>query len=93
MITIVTAVLFTTITILIPPPFLKSILQLTDMSISFAFLLIAIAIANFVVTWFSEKVIFVQVRNLLDRISVWRGKRKQWDVDLNAKRYQVIERM
>src|SRR5271156_3518003 len=79
MLTIVISVLFTTITILIPPPFVASALQLTYMSVSFAFLLIAIALGNFAVSWFSEKIIFVQVRTVLDRFAAWRRKkRKDW---------------
>lgn len=92
MVTIVTAALFTTIAILIPPPFVASILQLTYISVSFAFLLIAIALGNFAVSWFSEKVIFVQLRNALDRFALWRRKRrKHWSGNVKIKRYQVVE--
>ena len=92
MLTIVIAVLFTTITILIPPSFVASILQLTYMSVSFAFLLIAIALGNFMVSWVSEKIIFVQVRNVLDRFATWRRKkRKHWSGNVKIKRYQVVE--
>ena len=92
MLTIVIAVLFTTITILIPPSFVASILQLTYMSVSFAFLLIAIALGNFMVSWVSEKIIFVQVRIVLDRFATWRRKkRKHWSGNVKIKRYQVVE--
>lgn len=91
MVTIVIAVLFATIIILIPPAFLSSILELTYMSTSFAFLLIAIALGNFIVSWISEKFVFVQVRDMFDRFSTWRRKTKHWGGNVKVKRYQEVE--
>jgi hypothetical protein len=58
---------------------------------SFAFLLIAIALGNFVVSWFSEKVLFVQVRAVLDRFSAWRRKKRHWGGKIEFKKYQIVE--
>jgi len=91
MATISIAALFTTIIILFPPSWLASILQLTPMTLSFGFLLIAIALGNFVVSWVSEKVVFVQLRNALDRFSAWRRKRRHWGGKAKIKRYEIVE--
>jgi hypothetical protein len=91
MVTITVAVIFTSITILFPPSWLASILQLTDMTVRFGFLLIALGVGNFVISWISEKFIFVQVRELLDRFSAWRRKGKRGSKGGKAKRYQVVE--
>jgi hypothetical protein len=61
------------------------------MSVSFAFLLIAIALGNFVVSWISEKILFVKLREMFDRISMWRRKRKHWSNSGKVKRYQLVE--
>ncbi len=89
MVTIVIAVLFTTITVLVPPAWLASILELTHISISFAFLLIAIALGNFVISWISEKIVFVQIREMVDKFSMWRRKKKHWggSVKVNYMRF------
>ena len=91
MVTIVISVLFTTITILFPPAWLASILQLTEMSISFSFLLLAVAIVNFGLSWLSEKFIVVQIRMALDRVSAWQRKRKRRGGKPKVKRYQAVE--
>jgi len=53
---------------------------------------VAIAAANFVVSWIAEKIIFVQLRNILDRFSDWRRKnKKHWGGNVKIKRYQVVE--
>jgi len=91
MVTITVAVIFTSITILFPPSWLASVLQLTDMTVGFGFLLIALGVGNFVISWISEKFIFVQVRELLDRFSAWRRKGKRGSKGGKAKRYQVVE--
>jgi hypothetical protein len=90
MATIVIAVLFTTITILFPPSWLASVLELTNMTISFAFLLIAIALGNFIISWISEKIVFVQIQEMVDRFSMWMRK-KNWGGHVKIKRYQVVE--
>jgi cation-transporting P-type ATPase 13A2 len=90
-ITIGIAALFTTIVILFPPSWLASVLQLTGISFSFAVLLVAIALGNFAISWFSEKVLFGQARRILDRIAAWKlGKQRQWKTK-SKKRYQVVE--
>jgi cation-transporting ATPase 13A3/4/5 len=91
MVTIMIAVIFTTFTILFPPSWLASILQLTDISFSFASLMIAIALGNFVLSWISEKVLFVYMRDMLDRFAGWRRKRKHWGGKIKEKRYQIVE--
>jgi cation-transporting P-type ATPase 13A2 len=91
MVTITVAVIFTTMVILSPPSWLASVLQLTPMTISFSFLLIAIAMGNFVSSWISEKFIFVRIRELLDRFSAWRRKGKRGARGGKFKRYQVVE--
>lgn len=91
MITIAIAMLFITIVILVPPAFLKSILQLTYMSVSFAFLLIAVGIVNFALTWFAEKVLFAQMQILLEKDALW--SKKSWGKNYRGKRYIVVERM
>ena len=93
MVTITSAALFTTIMILFPPSWLASLLQLTPMTLSFGFLLIAIALGNFVVSWMSEKMVFVLVRNILDRFSAWRRKKRHWGGKVKVKRYQIVEEM
>jgi hypothetical protein len=90
-VTITVAVIFTTLTILFPPSWLASILQLTDISLSFAFLLIAIALGNFIISLISEKILFVHIRNMLDRFAAWRRKRTHWGGKVKEKRYQVVE--
>jgi cation-transporting P-type ATPase 13A2 len=91
MVTITVAVIFTTMVILSPPSWLASVLQLTPMTISFSFLLIAIAMGNFVSSWISEKFIFVRIRELLDRFSAWRRKGKRGARGGKLKRYEVVE--
>lgn len=90
-VTIIITVLFTTITVLFPPSWLASVLELTHMSISFGFLLIAIALGNFIICWISENIVFVKLREMVDRFSMWRRKRKYWGGNVNLKRYQVVE--
>jgi hypothetical protein len=84
MTTVTVASLFTIVTILCPPSWLASVLQLTPMTLSFGFLMIAIAIGNFAAGWLSEKVVFMQVRNILDRFN---GKRHRGKM----RKYQVVE--
>jgi cation-transporting P-type ATPase 13A2 len=91
MVTLAIATIFTTVTILISPGGLSSVLQLTEMSFLFALLLIGIAAGNFIVSWFSERIMFPRVRRYFDRISIWRRKRRRWDSSNNVKRYQAIE--
>jgi cation-transporting P-type ATPase 13A2 len=90
MATIVIAVLVTTVAILLPPAWLASVLQLTYMSVSFAFLLIVIGLGNFALSWISEKFVFVQIRNVLNRILSWRRK-KHWNGNSKLRRYQIVE--
>jgi cation-transporting P-type ATPase 13A2 len=92
MVTIIIAVLFTTVMILVPPSFMSSILELTYTSTPFAFLMIAIGVANFALGWLAEKVIFVQIRAFWDRLETWRkklSKRKQWTK--KTKKYLMVE--
>jgi|SRR5215471_5350314 len=91
MVTIVIAVLFITITILFPPSWLASVLDLTPISTSFSLLLVAIALGNFIISWISEKIVFVQIREKVDRFLLWRRKRKYWCGNVNTKRYHAIE--
>jgi hypothetical protein len=84
-------ILFVTIMILIPPPFMSSILQLTYISTPFALLMIAIGFANFIISWISEKFIFVRMLALWNRLDTWRkklSKRKQWT---KTKKYLMVE--
>jgi len=46
---------------------------------------------NFVLTWISEKFIFVQIRQLLERFSAWRRKGKRGSKGRKIKRYQIVE--
>lgn len=61
------------------------------MSVSFAFLLIAIALGNFAISWISEKIIFVQIREAFDRFSTWRRRKKHWGGTVKMKKYQIVE--
>lgn len=91
-VTVGLAVLFTSVVILIPPPFVSSILQLTYISTPFGLLMIAIGIGNFILGWISEKFIFVQIRAFWDRLEIWRkkmSKRKQWTT--KTKKYLMVE--
>jgi hypothetical protein len=92
MVTVIVAGLFTTIMILVPPSFMSSILELTYMSTPFAFLMIAIGLANFVLGWIAEKFVFVQIRAFWDRLEIWRkkiSKRKQWTK--KTKKFLMVE--
>lgn len=91
MVTIIIAVLFITVTVLFPPSWLVSLLELTHISTTFAFLLIAIALGNFIISWVSEKIVFVQIREKVDRFLMWRRKKKHWGSNVKVKRYQVVE--
>ena len=89
-VTIVISVLFTTMLVVVPPLWLASLLELTYMSLSFSFLLIAIAVGNFILSWLSERVVFSQIRGALGRISA--GRRKKYGgAFVRDKKYKLVE--
>jgi len=71
---------------------MSSILQLTYVSTTFALFMIAIGMANFILSWVSEKFIFLQIRAFWGRLEALRkkiSKRKQWTK--KTKKYIMVE--
>jgi len=85
--TIFIAIAFITYLLLDPSKWLMDFMELTEMSSDFKFLIVLIALVGFIVSWFGEKRVFVDLAKGIGRIKV--GLRPS--LKKKRKEYKILE--